>query len=61
VALVNTVRIEILDNGRGGATTTDGRGLQGLADRVVLMGGIFIIDSPPGGPTRIFAELRNNP
>jgi signal transduction histidine kinase len=60
VAMDNTVRIEILDNGHGGATTTDGRGLQGLADRVTLVGGVFTIDSPPGGPTRIFAELGNN-
>ena len=60
VAMGNTLRIEILDNGRGGATTTDGRGLQGLADRVILVGGVFTIDSPPGGPTRIFAELRNS-
>ena len=63
VAFDNTIRIEILDNGHGGATTTEGRGLQGLADRVTLakrIGGVFMIDSPPGGPTRIFAELRNN-
>jgi signal transduction histidine kinase len=60
VALDDTVRIEIADNGHGGATTTEGRGLQGLADRVTLAGGEFTIDSPPGGPTRIAAELRTD-
>ena len=52
-----TLRIEIMDNGHGGATTTEGRGLQGLADRITVNGGTLMIDSPLGGPTRIVAEL----
>ena len=60
VTLGGRVRIEIVDNGHGGATTTSGRGLQGLADRVLLVGGRFTIDSPPGGPTLIIAELSDN-
>lgn len=47
--------IEIADNGRGGATLTTGRGLQGLADRLAVAAGTFEISSPPGGPTRIRA------
>jgi glucose-6-phosphate-specific signal transduction histidine kinase len=40
-------------------TTTAGRGLQGLADRLTVNGGTFMIDSPRGGQTRIVAELAN--
>jgi PAS domain S-box-containing protein len=48
---------EIEDDGRGGADTAGGTGLRGLADRVEALGGSLRIDSPPGGGTRIRAEL----
>jgi signal transduction histidine kinase len=48
---------EISDDGRGGADPRAGSGLRGLADRVEALGGRLRIDSPPGGGTRIRAEL----
>ena len=48
---------EISDDGRGGADPKAGSGLRGLADRVEALGGRLRIDSPPGGGTRIRAEL----
>lgn len=57
VCLDQTLTVEITDNGRGGATTTAGRGLQGLTDRVAVAAGTLDITSPAGGPTRIHAEI----
>ncbi|MFI0406816.1 histidine kinase [Actinomadura sp. 3N508] len=48
------VRIE--DDGGGGADPRGG-GLAGLARRVAALDGTFGVDSPPGGPTVITAEL----
>jgi hypothetical protein len=31
--------------------------MAGLADRLGAVDGLFLIDSPPGGPTTITAEL----
>ena len=50
------VSVEVRDDGRGGANPNGG-GLRGLADRVGAVGGRLIIDSRPGGPTAIRAEL----
>jgi hypothetical protein len=33
------------------------RGLRGLADRIEVTGGTLSVGSPPGGPTRIGAEI----
>ncbi|MFG3114305.1 sensor histidine kinase [Streptomyces sp. NPDC048197] len=49
-----TVRIQ--DDGRGGADPM-GSGLSGLRSRVAALDGALHIDSPPGGPTTISAEL----
>ncbi|WP_433381441.1 sensor histidine kinase [Actinoplanes sp. CA-142083] len=46
----------VRDDGHGGADP-DGRGLHGLARRVTALDGRFEVDSPPGGPTLIRAEL----
>jgi signal transduction histidine kinase len=51
------VRIEIVDDGVGGADLDRGTGLQGLADRAAAVDGTFDVVSPPGGGTRIVAEL----
>ena len=51
----STLRLEVTDNGQGGANL--GRGLQGLADRVNSVGGRLGTDTPPGGGTRLWAEL----
>ena len=51
-----TLRIEVRDDGVGGADP-DGHGLLGLADRVAALGGRLRIDSPGGGGTVLAAEL----
>jgi len=48
---------EVWDNGRGDADRARGTGLQGLEDRVTAIDGRLRVDSPPGGPTSIRAEL----
>ncbi|GAA1773834.1 sensor histidine kinase [Agromyces lapidis] len=47
----------VTDNGRGGASTLPGHGLAGLADRVQGLQGLFVVDSPVGGPTTIGAHI----
>jgi signal transduction histidine kinase len=49
--------VEVRDNGTGGATVAPGGGLAGLADRVAGIDGRLLVDSPPGGPTVVRAEL----
>jgi signal transduction histidine kinase len=51
------ISVEISDDGHGGARRTDGSGLTGLVDRVSALDGAVQLDSPPGGGTRIRAEL----
>ena len=51
------VRIEIEDDGLGGADPARGTGLQGLADRVEALGGTLHVESPTGGGTRLAAEI----
>ena len=53
------LRIAVTDDGRGGAVpgAGDGTGLRGLAQRAAAVDGTLIIESPPGGPTVITAEL----
>ncbi|PXY32141.1 sensor histidine kinase [Prauserella muralis] len=48
--------VRITDDGTGGASA-DGGGLSGLARRVAAADGVFSVDSPPGGPTTVTAEL----
>ncbi|NIK57406.1 sensor histidine kinase [Kribbella shirazensis] len=50
------VRVTVTDDGKGGADVT-GRGLTGLAGRVVANDGRLTISSPSGGPTTIQAEF----
>jgi signal transduction histidine kinase len=50
------LRVEVADDGVGGARETDGSGLQGLRDRVEGIGGSFRVDSGPRG-TRITARI----
>jgi signal transduction histidine kinase len=49
--------IEVADNGVGGAAADGGTGLRGLADRVEAQGGRLMVESPPGGGTRIVGEI----
>ncbi|MET7601386.1 sensor domain-containing protein [Streptomyces avermitilis] len=49
--------IQVWDDGRGGADVSGGTGMAGLADRLGAVDGLFVIESPVGGPTTITAEL----
>ena len=49
--------VEVSDDGAGGARAEGGSGLRGLADRVASAGGVLRVDSPPGGGTRLEADL----
>jgi signal transduction histidine kinase len=49
--------IQVWDDGRGGADLDGGTGMRGLAERLDAVDGLFVVDSPPGGPTVVTAEL----
>ena len=49
--------VEVSDDGIGGADAGSGSGLRGLADRVAALDGTLEVESPPGGGTRIRADL----
>jgi signal transduction histidine kinase len=51
------LRVVVADDGAGGADVSRGSGLRGLCDRVGALGGSLAVDSPPGGGTRLMAEL----
>jgi signal transduction histidine kinase len=51
------LRIEIVDNGIGGAHETAGCGLEGLRNRVETLGGTFELDSRAGHGTRVVAAI----
>jgi signal transduction histidine kinase len=49
--------VTVADDGVGGADPAGGSGLRGLAARVEALNGRLEIDSPPGGGTRVTAEI----
>ncbi|MEU1161046.1 sensor histidine kinase [Streptomyces sp. NPDC090075] len=49
--------IQVRDDGHGGANLDGGSGMRGLADRLGAVDGLFVVDSPAGGPTTVTAEL----
>ncbi|MGV4983051.1 sensor histidine kinase [Streptomyces sp. NPDC001709] len=49
--------IQVRDDGRGGARLEGGTGMRGLAERLGAVDGLFVLDSPAGGPTTVTAEL----
>lgn len=51
------LRVEVEDDGAGGADLAKGHGLVGLADRVAGLDGTLTLWSPTGGPTRLLVEL----
>jgi signal transduction histidine kinase len=51
------LRVEVADDGIGGASAGGGSGLRGLEDRVAAVGGTLDVQSPPGEGTRIVAEI----
>jgi signal transduction histidine kinase len=53
----STLRVEVRDNGVGGADGSRGSGIRGLQDRVAAIGGRLTIDSPTGQGTLVVAEI----
>jgi len=59
----DVLRVAVTDDGSGGAVPAEGdgagagTGLRGLAQRAAAVDGTLTIDSPPGGPTVVAAEL----
>ena len=51
------LRVEVRDDGRGGADPAGGSGLRGLADRAAALDGELALISPPGGGTALRLEL----
>ncbi len=52
-----TLRVEVTDDGIGGANASRGSGLRGLEDRVAAVRGSFQVKNLPGGGTRVLAEI----
>ncbi|MFD8421686.1 sensor histidine kinase [Streptomyces sp. NPDC059466] len=49
--------MRVSDDGQGGASLDGGSGLRGVVRRLGAFDGTLIIDSPPGGPTKIWMSL----
>jgi signal transduction histidine kinase len=52
-----SLRLEVCDDGVGGAAIDRGSGLRGLRDRVDALDGRLELDSPPGGGTTVTVEI----
>jgi PAS domain S-box-containing protein len=57
VRLDGRLRVELRDDGCGGAEAARGSGLRGLADRAAALDGELFVISPPGGGTVLRLEL----
>jgi signal transduction histidine kinase len=57
VHLPGLLRIQVSDDGRGGARVETRGGLAGLTERISAVDGTLRLSSPPGGPTVITVEL----
>jgi PAS domain S-box-containing protein len=53
----DVVRLEVADDGRGGADESGGTGILGLRDRAEAVGGTLSMTSPPGSGTVVAAVL----
>ncbi len=51
------LRVQITDDGAGGADPSRGTGLRGVERRLGTFDGVLAVSSPPGGPTIIVIEL----
>ncbi|HEY5987997.1 MAG TPA: histidine kinase [Streptosporangiaceae bacterium] len=51
------LRVEVTDDGTGGADPAAGTGLLGVERRLGTFDGILAVSSPPGGPTMIVMEV----
>ena len=50
-------RVDVRDDGVGGADPATGTGLRGLADRVDALGGVLLVASPDGEGTTVTAVI----
>ncbi|HEX6524759.1 MAG TPA: hypothetical protein VF070_32855 [Streptosporangiaceae bacterium] len=50
-------RVDVADDGSGGANPAAGTGLAGIERRVAAFDGILAVSSPPGGPTLVRIEI----
>jgi signal transduction histidine kinase len=51
------LRVEVTDDGSGGADPANGTGLTGIERRLGTFDGILAVSSPPGGPTIVVIEV----
>ncbi|WP_328861453.1 sensor histidine kinase [Streptomyces sp. NBC_00306] len=49
--------IQVTDDGKGGARLDGGTGMAGLAERLGAVDGLFVLESPVGGPTTVTVEV----
>jgi signal transduction histidine kinase len=54
---VQSLRIEVRDDGRGGADLASGSGLVGIQDRIQVLGGRLTLESQPGAGTTLLIAL----
>src|ERR1700677_2033421 len=52
-----TLRVQVTDDGAGGADPEQGTGLKGVERRLATFDGILAVSSPPGGPTIVVIEV----
>jgi signal transduction histidine kinase len=52
-----SLRLQIRDDGVGGADPSSGSGISGLRDRVEALDGSLEVDSPPGCGTKLIVEI----
>jgi signal transduction histidine kinase len=51
------LRVEVTDDGHGGADPAAGTGLAGIERRLAAFDGILAVSSPVGGPTIVVIEV----
>ena len=51
------LRVQVTDDGAGGADPAAGTGLAGVERRLATFDGILAVNSPPGGPTIVVIEV----
>jgi len=51
------LRIDVVDDGRGGAEAAQGTGLRGIERRLDVFDGHLVVSSPQGGPTIMSIEM----
>ena len=52
-----TLRVDVADDGTGGADPARGTGLAGIERRLAAFDGLLAVSSPPGGPTVVTMEI----